>query len=119
MVLGRPPEPWRAVVVGTGLIGGSIGMRLRRVGWYVTGRDLDPQRAEKALALGALDEVGDDPDATITFVATPVTIRVCTPRDCSCACRSVPWKPLASSRRPRCVRPTVTTSRAMWVESCR
>lgn len=72
MVLGRPPEPGRAVVVGTGLIGGSIGMRLRRVGWYVTGRDVDPQRAEKALALGALDEVGDDPDATITFVATPV-----------------------------------------------
>ena len=71
-MLGRPPEPGRAVVVGTGLIGGSIGMRLRRVGWYVTGRDLDPQRADQALALGALDEVGDDPDATMTFVATPV-----------------------------------------------
>jgi prephenate dehydrogenase len=72
MVLGRPPEPGRAVVVGTGLIGGSIGMRLRRVGWHVTGRDRDGARAERARDLGALDAVGDDPDATITFVATPV-----------------------------------------------
>jgi len=60
------------VIVGTGLIGGSIGMRLRREGWYVTGRDRDPARAQRALELGALDAVGDDPDATITFVATPV-----------------------------------------------
>jgi len=72
VVLGQPPEPGRAVVVGTGLIGGSIGMRLRRVGWHVTGRDRDHDRAERALKLGALDAVGDDPDAAITFVATPV-----------------------------------------------
>jgi prephenate dehydrogenase len=72
VVLGRPPEPGRAVVVGTGLIGGSIGMRLRQVGWHVTGRDRDPARAERARDLGALDEVGDDPEVTITFVATPV-----------------------------------------------
>lgn len=72
MVLGRPPDPGRAVVVGTGLIGGSIGMRLRAVGWHVTGRDRDPARAQRALELGALDAIGDDADATITFVATPV-----------------------------------------------
>jgi prephenate dehydrogenase len=60
------------VVVGTGLIGGSIGMRLRAVGWHVTGRDRLPERAERALALGALDAVGDDAEATITFIATPV-----------------------------------------------
>ena len=72
MALGRPPEPGRAVVVGTGLIGGSIGLRLRRNGWHVTGRDRDPVRVDKALALGALDAVGDDPSADITFVATPV-----------------------------------------------
>jgi prephenate dehydrogenase len=72
MVLGRPPDPGRAVVVGTGLIGGSIGMRLRAMGWHVTGRDRDPARAERALELGALDAIGDDADATITFVATPV-----------------------------------------------
>ena len=72
MALGRPPEPGRAVVVGTGLIGGSIGLRLRRNGWHVTGRDRDQVRLDKALALGALDAVGDDPAADITFVATPV-----------------------------------------------
>ncbi|HET6949293.1 MAG TPA: prephenate dehydrogenase/arogenate dehydrogenase family protein [Acidimicrobiales bacterium] len=72
MVLGRPPEPGRAAVIGTGLIGGSIGMRLRQIGWHVTGHDRDAGRAERALALGALDAVGDDPSATVTFVATPV-----------------------------------------------
>jgi prephenate dehydrogenase len=72
MVLGRPPTPGRAVVVGTGLIGGSIGLRLRRNGWHVTGRDVDPVCVDKALALGALDAIGDDPAADITFVATPV-----------------------------------------------
>jgi prephenate dehydrogenase len=72
VVLGRPPEPGRAVVVGTGLVGGSIGMRLRRLGWHVTGRDRDLTRAARALALGALDAVGDDAEAAVTFVATPV-----------------------------------------------
>ncbi|HEX6569713.1 MAG TPA: prephenate dehydrogenase/arogenate dehydrogenase family protein [Acidimicrobiales bacterium] len=47
-------------------------MRLRSMGWHVTGRDRDGRRAARALDLGALDAVGDDPDATITFVATPV-----------------------------------------------
>ena len=72
MALGHPREPGRALVVGTGLIGGSIGLRLRRNGWHVTGRDRDQVRVDKALALGALDAVGDDPTADITFVATPV-----------------------------------------------
>ncbi len=62
----------RAGVVGTGLIGGSIGLALRQRGWHVTGHDADPTRAERALALGALDAVGVDAAAEITFVATPV-----------------------------------------------
>ena len=62
----------RAAVVGTGLIGGSIGMALRARQWHVTGSDLDPTRAQRALELGALDAVGTDPEAEITFVATPV-----------------------------------------------
>src|SRR5207244_9814505 len=65
-------SPGRAAIVGTGLIGGSIGLALRAQGWHVTGRDLDPERAQQALALGALDSVGDDPGAGLTFVATPV-----------------------------------------------
>lgn len=72
MTLGQPPQPGRAVVIGTGLIGGSVGMALRQRGWHVTGRDSDPERASKALKLGALDAIGDDPEAAITFVATPV-----------------------------------------------
>ncbi len=62
----------RAAVVGTGLIGGSIGMALRAQGWFVTGRDHDRTRAERALALGALDAIGSDPDAELAVVATPV-----------------------------------------------
>jgi prephenate dehydrogenase len=64
-------SPNRAVVVGTGLIGGSIGLALKARGWHVTGRDTDERRAARALELGALDEVGEDPDAAVTFVATP------------------------------------------------
>ncbi len=67
-----PSDTRRAAVVGTGLIGGSIGLALRARGWWVTGRDADPAAAERARALGALDEVGDDPEAEVTFVATPL-----------------------------------------------
>ena len=58
-------------MVGTGLIGGSLGLALRARGWHVTGRDADPERARAALAMGALDAVGDDPEAELAFVATP------------------------------------------------
>src|ERR1700676_3107888 len=61
----------RAAVIGTGLIGGSLGLALRQRGWHVTGCDLDEQRAARALELGALDAVGRDPSAELTFVATP------------------------------------------------
>ncbi|HUQ39020.1 MAG TPA: prephenate dehydrogenase/arogenate dehydrogenase family protein [Acidimicrobiales bacterium] len=60
-------------MVGTGLIGGSIGLALRSHGWHVTGSDLDPARAARALELGALDIVGEDADAAVVFVATPVS----------------------------------------------
>jgi prephenate dehydrogenase len=65
------PEGARAEVVGTGLIGGSIGRALRDRGWHVSGWDADPARARLAAEVGALDEIGPDPSATITFVATP------------------------------------------------
>jgi prephenate dehydrogenase len=68
---GGPPR--RAAVVGTGLIGGSLGLALRARGWHVTGADRDPARAERALELDALDAVGTDPHAEITFLATPVS----------------------------------------------
>ncbi|MEL7210867.1 MAG: prephenate dehydrogenase/arogenate dehydrogenase family protein, partial [Actinomycetota bacterium] len=62
----------RAAVVGTGLIGGSVGLGLRERGWYVTGSDADPANAARARELGAIDAVGEDPGAELTFVATPV-----------------------------------------------
>ncbi len=61
----------RAAIVGTGLIGGSIGMALRRQGWWVSGNDKEPARAMRALELGAIDEVGADTTAAVTFLAVP------------------------------------------------
>lgn len=55
-----------------GLIGGSIGLALRRNGWHVSGSDHDDRRTQRALELGVIDEVGLDPDAGLTFIATPV-----------------------------------------------
>ncbi len=62
----------RATIVGVGLIGGSIGMALRARGWHVHGVDPDSERLARAVELGALDATGWDPDAELTFVATPV-----------------------------------------------
>ncbi|MDQ3978005.1 MAG: prephenate dehydrogenase [Actinomycetota bacterium] len=74
-------RPGRVAIIGTGLIGGSIGLALRARGWHVTGRDADPARAARAQELGALDAVGDDPEADVTFVATPVSAIVSEARD--------------------------------------
>lgn len=62
----------RANIIGVGLIGGSIGLALRDLGWKVTGDDIDPTIAVLAIELGVIDEIGLDPGAEITFVATPV-----------------------------------------------
>ncbi|HEX9993276.1 MAG TPA: prephenate dehydrogenase/arogenate dehydrogenase family protein [Acidimicrobiales bacterium] len=62
----------RAAVVGTGLVGASVGLALRRQGWHVTGTDRDGARAERAREVGAVDAVGLDPAADLTVVATPV-----------------------------------------------
>jgi prephenate dehydrogenase len=64
-------KPRRAQIVGTGLIGGSIGAALRRKGWTVAGFDVDPRRCERAVELGVVDRVGCDPAASVVFVATP------------------------------------------------
>jgi prephenate dehydrogenase len=61
----------RAQIVGTGLIGGSLGAGLRRRGWQVTGYDIDPARAVRAAELGAVEHVGRDGQAEIVFVAVP------------------------------------------------
>ncbi len=60
-----------AVIAGTGLIGGSVGMALRKAGWQVTGIEPDPQRAEAALAAGAVDGIGGPGPCDLAVVATP------------------------------------------------
>jgi prephenate dehydrogenase len=61
----------RALVVGTGLIGGSIALGLRRRGWYVSGLDADEERMGAALEAGVIDHAGDDLSAEVVFVAVP------------------------------------------------
>lgn len=62
-------------MVGLGLVGGSLGMGLRRAGWAVVGVDRDPAVAEAAVARGAADEAGTDlravGEAEVTVVAVP------------------------------------------------
>lgn len=65
----------RALVIGVGLIGGSIGLALRRCGWEVLGRDTSSDTLQMALDRGVIDAVapsGELPDVELTFVATPV-----------------------------------------------
>jgi prephenate dehydrogenase len=63
----------RALVVGTGLIGGSIALALRQRGWHVSGMDADSDRTAEAFGAGVIDAVGDDLAAEVIFVATPAT----------------------------------------------
>lgn len=63
--------PRRSEVIGLGLIGSSIALRLRREGWFVTGNDVNADRMERARELGIIDAVGSDPTASIVFIATP------------------------------------------------
>lgn len=65
-------SPRRANIIGVGLIGGSVALGLRAAGWHVTGDDLDADTLTLAQELEVLDATGLDPEAEITFVATPV-----------------------------------------------
>lgn len=58
--------------MGTGLIGGSIGLALRAQGWHVSASDVDPEVERQALAIGVADATGLDPEAEVTLVAVPV-----------------------------------------------
>ncbi|MGH9081673.1 MAG: hypothetical protein ACRDYE_16620, partial [Acidimicrobiales bacterium] len=51
-VRGRIAVPGRAMIFGTGLIGGSVGLALRSRGWTVSGVDADGGVAARALELG-------------------------------------------------------------------
>lgn len=62
----------RANVLGLGLIGGSIGLRLRAEGWVVSGIDLDESREHESMRRSVVDHIGVDPEAEVSFVAAPV-----------------------------------------------
>jgi prephenate dehydrogenase len=68
----------RIAVVGTGLVGGSIGLALRGLGHDVVGFDGDSNRAARAKELGAIDSVAASLEAAarnadLVFVAVPVS----------------------------------------------
>jgi prephenate dehydrogenase len=67
----------RVSVIGTGLVGGSVGLALRKTGHDVRGFDRDPARAAHAKELGAVDEVASTlteavAGADVVVVAVPV-----------------------------------------------
>jgi len=59
--------------MGLGLIGGSLGLALSQRGWQVSGIDARSEIESEALALGVISSIGLDPEAEITFIATPVS----------------------------------------------
>jgi prephenate dehydrogenase len=67
----------RVALIGTGLIGASIGLAVRKTGATVVAFDREREHAERALAAGAVDEIADSiadavADADVTFVAVHV-----------------------------------------------
>ncbi len=63
----------RVQIIGTGLIGGSIGLALRAAGWHVTGSDLNAHELELAVSRGCIDKAGDDLEASLVVVAVPAS----------------------------------------------
>jgi prephenate dehydrogenase len=66
-------------ILGTGLIGASIGMRARERGMRVVGADARAQNAQLALRRGALDEIGERADVLacdVVVLAAPIDATV-------------------------------------------
>lgn len=70
----------RIAIIGTGLIGASIGLGLRRAGWDVTGWDPDASHLDEAAARSALEPVATlvgllagSPDAVV-IAAPPAAV---------------------------------------------
>jgi len=65
------PNSRHAHVIGLGLIGASVGLALRSVGWTVTGTDVDRDVVRAALEAKVIE--GEEPDAELRLVvvATP------------------------------------------------
>lgn len=63
-------------IIGTGMIGGSIGIRARELGWRVIGYDANPEAAQEARVRGAIDEIATreeiDERANVIVVAAHI-----------------------------------------------
>jgi prephenate dehydrogenase len=64
----------RALIVGLGLIGGSIGIALRRRGWHVSFLDSDPDLVPGEAADDRATSL--DAPADVVILATPVSVAV-------------------------------------------
>ena len=74
MNLWSDPEPGWVNIMGSGLIGGSIGLALRAKGWQVGVVDADPAVQLEAINRGVADRVGLEPTAAVTVLAAPVGV---------------------------------------------
>lgn len=77
--LSTDPRIGRVAIVGTGLIGGSIGLAVKHRGLarHVVGYDISAARANRAVEIGALDSAAASAaeavdGADLVFIATPV-----------------------------------------------
>lgn len=63
-------------IIGLGLIGGSLGLALRSLGWEVLGASRNPHTCEAAVAQGVVDqasvELSQVSPAEIIFICTPI-----------------------------------------------
>lgn len=68
----------KLIVIGLGLIGGSMALDLKkRSGYEVLGIDANPEHLQKALKLGIIDKeasYNDIPKATVVIIAVPVNL---------------------------------------------
>ncbi len=69
----------RVAILGTGLLGTSVGLALRASGFQgsIVGWNRSRGQAEKALSMGAIDSIGDDPITTakasqVVLLAVPI-----------------------------------------------
>jgi prephenate dehydrogenase len=65
------PDNRRAHVVGLGLIGSSLALALKSVGWRVSGEDLDPAAQHAALEAQVISDTAMSDEHVLAFIATP------------------------------------------------
>src|ERR1035441_6912035 len=76
---GKPGMIERIAILGTGLLGTSIGLGLRAAGFRgsIVGWNRSPEGAQAALSIGAIDSIAADPlqvarEAQVVLLAVPI-----------------------------------------------